>query len=608
MSEGRVTPHLPAFSVVQESHKLTSLPSEMLVRIFTCLDPYSLISVRATCCRFRQLMSDPICWPTSLSWKGSNRIKDVNRLKLVLQLSKSTLKQFSLSCLGYRYPLSKYVDRIQSCRCLESISLINVDCSKAQVEKFLRIPSLTYLHVDLTEKLKDVGVLFETIAVSGCRLKTLSLKDAYPLYCLQYIETWAKLQCNPPNLRLSTIDMIISYQYIHTILALRPSMKDNACLSLYEFATESFSPIHPLLQFDFAPTPSLPLMHLGSKSSPIVLTSDEPGSNQFSCALFNMCCWGIEGKFEFANVSHSLTAIIFRDLNVSSSTLEMAAELCPNLLHLDLYHSSDVLSNLKGLNAVATCCPKLRVLNLCRSGVNRAEVGSLDELWEILKSISSLRVLSVPVYLVCKQSDPISMPKLTNLHINGYHGDRCIDSAFIFLTQMLSLRVFKCECLPPVSLCHGISKFLYASPNLTHLYLDKELGNKLTLPTDPSCYRHLQKFLLECYDFIIHENLASALAQSKDLSVLVFRVDSVAIKGIVELTNSLKALSLFHIYTISNSGFHKPRKTESSTRVSAFAKSLRETAKREGRIVDLKINVNQQFARLNCPELFRWFP
>ena len=98
------------------------------------------------------------------------------------------------------------------------------------------------------------------------------------------------------------------------------------------------------------------------------------------------------------------------------------------------------------------------------------------------------------------------------------------------------------------------------------------------------------------------ENLASALSQSTDLRVLVFRVEYVAIKGIIELIHSLKSLSLFHVYTVLSSGF------ASCESAHAAAKSLREIIEKKGRIVDLTINVNQPFHKLQCPDHFRWFP
>ncbi len=112
---------------------------------------------------------------------------------------------------------------------------------------------------------------------------------------------------------------------------------------------------------------------------------------------------------------------------------------------------------------------------------------------------------------------------------------------------------------------------------------------------------------MECEDFVVDKNLASALSQSRDLSVLVFRVESVAISGIIQLTKSLKSLSVFHIYTASDCGFRTTRTAGVCARLAAFVKSLRETSERQGRFIDLKIDIKQNFRLLECPDLFRWY-
>ena len=585
-------------SVVPEPGVLTALPNEVLVRIFSYLDLSSLLSVHASCSRFRLVTSDPVCWPTSISWKSSSHIKDVDKLKLVLRLSKDVLKHITLSCISSRYPLSKCVDRIQACHHLESVSVHSISCTRAQVEKLLRLPSLRYLHLDqLLGELRDSARCLAVVAQSGCKLKTLSLKASHSF--VPYAEAWAKLQYVPPDLRIAMVSPEISKYDIQSVFGLCPSVEHDAWLSLYGLALENFAPVHPHLQFYFTPNPSLPLVHANQGSLPLLLTADQPGSKEFSCAVFKRCCQDMKGNFDFLDVSSGLTAMHLVDSNVLPSTLESIARSCPNLRHLDLSCCIIALSDFGWVSAVANCCPKLRVLNLYRR--DEAMVGDLEKLWGALQSMSNLRVLYIPILLIHERSDPISMPHLTNLHIVGHRGDHHIERVFNFLTQMLSLEVFKCDYLPPVSLCYGVSKFLHSSLNLTHFYLKKDPGNKLTLPADPSCYRHLQKFFLECSDFVVHEDLASALAQSGDLSVLVFRVASVATKGIVELANSLKLLSLFYIHVLSFEG-----RDRSHARANAFAKSLREIIKKKGRTIDLKINVGH--GSIDYPELFYWFP
>ena len=579
---------------VQEPYMLTTLPNEVLVRVLLYLDPRSLLNVHASCRRLRQVTSDPICWPAELSWLCNNRIRDIDALKMVLKLSKNVLKRFSMSCETKGYPLYKYIDRIQACHSVESVSLMQVDYTEKQLEKLLCLPSLTYLHIDLPKKSAHIELTFKTIATSGCSgLKTLSTEVHSSMYMLT-VREWTKWKCCPSDFRVSVRPRVqIAEDFTSKVLALQPSIKHCGYLTLY--TPTGNVPARPHFQCQFAPNSTLSLARLDSKSYPLVLTAENPSSGIFTCATCNIFC---QNNYEVSEFPDSVTTIdLLRGSSVPSS-LEATAQLCPNLLHLDLHGYFNISAILKELSAVAVCCPKLEVLNLLGHKHDDHHCGL--KLFEIIKSISSLKVLSIPLHLLADLSEPLCMPHLTKLHLEGcnYHmgetigffGDhpRNIGSQFKFLTGLPSLQVFECNSLPPVSLCYGISKFLHASPNLTHLYLVKASGNKLTLPTNPACYRHLQKMLLQCFDFVVHEDLASTLSQSEDLRVLVLIVHSVAIKGIIELANSLKSLSLFHIFAASDCGL------KSQVKANAFAKSMREICKKKGRLVDLKVYIKCQ--------------
>ncbi len=292
-----------------ETEMLATLPNEVIVKILSYLDSHSLISLRASCRHLRQITSDPICWQPSLSWKGKNRFKDVDVLKLVLKLSENVLKQFSLSCIGYGYPLSQYIGCIEACHSLESLSLSKVECTKAQVERLLCLPSLTYLHVDLNEL--DMVEIFEAMARNGCKLRTLSFKEVHNSFrILPCIEAWTRLKCNPPDLRIVTINGGDIYSKMTNILGLRPSISHDAYLTLYdEYCTEGITPIYPCLQYHFKPIPSLSMT--SPCNLPLVLTADKPGSGKLSYAIKTELCqpeW-MAGKLEFSDVCHGLTVM-----------------------------------------------------------------------------------------------------------------------------------------------------------------------------------------------------------------------------------------------------------------------------------------------------------
>lgn len=594
---------------------LTALPNEVLVRIFSYLDPNSLLSVRHSCHRFWLITSDPICWPASFVWEGCSCASDVSKLNFVMQLTKSALKEISVSCL---YPFSNCIDSMLACHYLVSVSIHNTKCTRTQVEKLVSLPSLSYLHLDQLNQQQPYQhcqhqqmeiQLLEIIAASSCKLKTFSFTSLS--FQVATVEKWTRLMCTPPDLRIALVSPEV---YVINLLHLQPAIEHEAYLSVYKFTYGNFPPSHPFLQLHFTPSPSLALVHYPNPSlarmhhqphslpPPLVLTASDPTSKRYSCASFNSYCNGKKATFEFADTCNDLTSLLLSDLRILPSTLTAIALMCPNLLYLDLSACYHTLSSTEGMSTVATSCPKLRVLNL--SGQKRNWVWELEKQWTILQSMSSLRALFIPAFFICECSQPISMPQLTNLHVAGDSIYDHREGIFNFLLKMPSLEVFKCNYQEPIYQYSGISRCLQSSLKLTHFYL-KTFPEKLSLPTDSACYLHMQKFFLECGNFVVSEALTDAMSQSKKLSVLVLRVKSVPANGVTKLITVLPSLSLFNIQTAS---FESRGKSYTSN-VTGFVESMNGITRKKGKLVALKIDICSHLSvRVECPEHFKWFP
>lgn len=596
MAEVTTTPlHLQGESGFREDLvcAFVDLPNEVLVHILSYLDIHSALHLRMVCRRLRIVTNDPINW-SSISWRASNRIKDEDGLKLALRLSKGVLKHLSLSSLNSSIHMSKYMSQIQSSHCLQSISLRGVAYTDGQLVKLLLMPALTYLELD---KLFTPDIFHLIASVSDCQLKTLSLYSYTRSYTDFYrlVEVWSSKGFLPPDLRITLVPIQceLGKKMLHTVVT---TAEPAAYLTLYQFTntTEDLIPLQPYFQSyfqssDSTPARAVPLASYGSKL--LGLASNEPGSTRFSTAHIHSEKLLLGGeKINFVDICHNLTELRLASLWIdlfTPSDLQEFAKLCPQLVHLDLHGCKGVLGDLKGLEAVASACSRLRVLNLFE--LCRSDVECIVKLWMVLGSMSELRVLLVPIALIPWDTEPISMPKLSAITIRGsdpgpvYH---TVDSAFNFLTKMHSLKVFKADLLPSVTIFPGFSNLLHASPNITHLYITKHSGNKLTLPTDPLCYTHLQMMFLHCEDFVFHKDLASALAQCHKLSVLILKVSSIDVKGIIELVDSLKFLSIFHIDMYSDAS--SPT-IGSAKRAASFAKALTKRARKEGKIVDIRI-------------------
>lgn len=555
---------------------LTGMPTEVLVLILSYLDTRSMVHLRVVCHRLRALTSDPINWST-ISWVASNYIEDMNGLKFALRVSKGALKSLSLSCLGCHFHMSKCINQILSCRGLQSVSLKNVVHTEKQISKLLtNLPNLTFLHCnDITK-----SSFLKMVAQSGCQLKTISF-NLYNYNFISHINVWSSEGYTPPNLLIQiqydNDSSMFNVHNVQAILSLPPSTNHNAYLSFYYYVTENFVPHCPRLQFQFTPNPSLPML----RSLPLVLTSDKPGSRQFSGGGYSPRCrvfqQGASGT-EFLDICHNLTSLNFRGFNsFKADQLESWAQLLPNLVQLNLYGCGEVLNDLKGLAAVNANCPKLKVLSL--SQIKKSDVECLDRLWKILSAMYNLKVLLLPLSLIPK-CDPIPM----NLVVINIDNDRDneivhIEDKLNFLTKMPSLKVFKCHFLQPATIFHGFSRILSTSSHLTHLSISLSINYRLTLPADPSCYTHLQQMFLHTPGFVFRENLANALTQSKNLKLLVLNVASVDIRviTITALVNSLKSLSVLCICTANNRGLNR-----------AFQKSLTDMVKRDGRMIKIK--------------------
>ena len=548
---------------------LTDLPVELLVHVLSYLDVRSVLYLRVVCRRLHTLTDDPMNWSTVCFWKADSRLNDARGLKLALRLSNDVLK--CLSLLGCNsWHLTTCINPILSCHHLRSISFKNVVYTEKNITKILGLPELTYLHLD------EMGVsLLEVIIAQGKHLETLStsLKGSN-IYAL--IDVWSKGGYIPPDLRIAS-ESRVSINYIMS--SLPPSTNHSSYLSVYHCTALEIVPIHPYLQFHFTPNPTLHTL----QSMGLFLTADTPGSNKFSAAHCN--------NQHHKDTENLIIEIAIHDVRDTLTQLQltyasfltsgMLAELTgvlPGLVHLDI-SGCDVLSDLGCLAAVSANCPRLKVLSLLE--IWRAE--SLEKLWRILATMVNLRILSIPAFLLPTTSDPIPTPCLTAIRIHGrrFSPHHNTELVLAFLGQMSSLEIFWFQDVPPVTVFRGFSNLLCSCPNLTHLYISKRPGNKLTLPTDPSCYWNLEQFHLYCEDFVFRDDLAHALAQSKKLCVLFVEVSSFDIKGIIDLVTSCRLLSVFHICVLVWA-YQRPKK---------FEKAVKETAKKEGRILDFEVRV-----------------
>lgn len=512
----------------------------------------------------------------------------MNGLKLALKISKSTLKHLTLH-QGLR--VSKCINQILTCHSLQSISLEKVAFTEPQIAKLLHMPALIYLQVD-----DQFESILEILATSNSRLKTLTFRfGKHFSQPASYVNCWSKKNYVPPDLRILVWDISqsdISQLKIQDILSLPPSSSHHdTCLSYYNILSENYIPIHPVLQFSFNPSVSLSMVRAVSPLNRSVFYSEIFSRSIFPGNHF-------EGKIKFEDICRNITELFLQhDCTIASSELGLFAGLCPNLKNLNIRGCRKILSDLSGLNAIASGCPKLQALDLLDLG--RSQVECIDKLWKVMSSMSKLSVLSIPAELVKEKPNCMCtlLPKLTTIYMKGHISHDPENLLLRFLaTTMPSLKYFSFTyghtCTSNIS--SGIGSLLHSAPNLTHFCSTG--GFVLSPLTDPSCYANLQQLYLRG-SFVLDHNLADALVQSKNLSVLVLGVRAIAVKEIVKLASSLESLRHFRLSSRQNPGFHI------GVTLRAFTRSVIASAKEKGKIIDFEILIGHM-----SYEFPDWFP
>ena len=558
--------------------QLTDLPNEVLTLIVSFLDTRTVLHLTCVCRRLRAVVGDPTGpqWSV-ITWRSSNRVRDTDGFKYALRWSKKMLKQLSLYCLGHHFRMSTFVQPLTICTNLQSITLDGVIYTEHQIGKVLDLPELHYLYLDTCQLGHRQSKIIEHV-FGKChkQLETLCIKFGLSDHCGfidSCISFWAHVGYVPADLRLICRSARLSHKsQIHTYLSRTPATRVSY-LSMYNHCHRK-----EFLRYQYQISPGGVVFF---SCSDMQLSVASAANGMISVQYLEA---PMQGNFKFSDICCNVGEL---DLSGNDSLtprdLQKTFAACPNLLCLSLSDCGMILSQLNGLDAIATSCLKLRALNL--SDLHLVE--SVEKLWRILARMSSLKVLSLSSEFLPQQGLGISMPKLSTLSIHGRLGRVCkLNDKVIFLASMTSLKVFElgiwCE-IGQNSLC----RLLQAHPKLTHLSL---YFDRLVLPANCVCYSTLRELFINDLRYGIGSELVNPLVQCKSLKVLMLRIGGFdATSGnIRSIATSIPSLALFHIYLGSFEG-EPMYALETQTRARVYAKSVISSLKGDGRVVDLNI-------------------
>ena len=154
-------------------------------------------------------------------------------------------------------------------------------------------------------------------------------------------------------------------------------------------------------------------------------------------------------------------------------------------------------------------------------------------------------------------SDSVSIPETGGIKYKCYPSDCQLP----LLSNMVSLKCLRILDLPPgpmrAPLGRRFGEFFNKLQHLTYLYisfsckLDKSERQRLTLPTEASCYTSLEQIHIRCWNFHVSEALVQALVHSGKLTHVFLLVGSISQTDLLELVQKSPRLAIGYVYIMA---------------------------------------------------------
>ena len=153
-------------------------------------------------------------------------------------------------------------------------------------------------------------------------------------------------------------------------------------------------------------------------------------------------------------------------------------------------------------------------------------------------------------------SDSVSVPET-----GGIKYCYLSDYKLPMLSNLVSLKCLRVLDLPPgpmhAPLGKGFEELFNKLQHLTYLYisfsykLDKSEPQRLTLPTEASCYTSLEQIHIRCWNFAVSDALVQALVHRRKLTHVFLLVGSISQSGLLELVQKSPRLTIGYVYMIA---------------------------------------------------------
>ena len=538
-------------------YDIFTLPNELLNHIATYLDLVSKLNFGWTCGLFRSIIRHPVLW-SDIWWTSNGKYDNLNNMKLALELHKMHVTKLSLTFNSKEEDpiLFSILPLIQVCQHLQSLTLTNFTIPDEYLFPLLEdLPALSEFHLH-SSSLAMVPI----VSVRGrSSLKVVSIYDN------RSFRTWAQSCYFPADVRVILPDMLslkehseARYLEEHVMKKYHKPKHNRQCRNeaSLTFCTPLLKyvsiPYVPIAQIYFTPPNMVPTVYRFPTDGDfykLVMIEDGVGSNViYGAASFP---YKLFKEATLIVPSPDLTSVtLYNDPNLTEDDLQVIADLYPNLIHLDISFSDQCLENPIGLKTVAASCTKLESLNMDTNDDGKPI--DHDTLWRTIRTMKNLKVLKISIHLIPSTLGANCLPSLKGLYLlyrEGVNQFKFDDDYFKFFNNLPSLKYFRFESIPPVTVNIGLYNCLNTFTNLTHLYIHKYSGHKLTLPLVATCYRKLENLHLHCENFILSEALATTISRCKKLKILALKVQSLSVAAIRTMLYGLPLLVIFLVHT-----------------------------------------------------------
>ena len=494
-------------------------------------------------------------------WKDCRRRdEDFKALRLSLGLSCSYIQNIYVSYNpnSLKFPLSKFIPKIHSCKQVRYLSLIGMPITLSMLEKLLSaLPSLYYVNVSVGQKLEVNQIVCAASKIQHLQIvritetSTVNFRICAAHYVPLAVQHWRENNYLPPNLEFS-----VSYISFEVVVGQLTSCDHPALLSIYS----TCSPVagnminkYPILKVslhssvEIVTCPAKSVCSSCHASYSLVLS---PSNDPVSATVYKS---GIPSPgLTVSFLPPSIKSLCLAGLKELSSTdLTLLSESYPNLVCFDISGCENALLNLQGLADISSNCSGLVALNL--KGIHKVE--SMASLWEVLAVMKKLRHLAlrnclcVPDRSVTPPSTigervshlpPFDVQSRSRIHLSvvrmnlfslkiDYSRSRNVYKPLPLDFEMLLPALVRVQHLRILTNSNGtvdLTNILPNLPSLTYMAIrSQDSLPRLSLPTDPECYSSLKKMYIYCVrplelKITAQSEVFKALSQSRSLTHL----------------------------------------------------------------------------------------